>query len=266
MNVLAFWFSDHPAHNVGMHTHDFHQLIYCRTGGGYITVDNIRYKALSGHIYIAKQGSVHSIESSDDMKLLEIKFFADDSILTGIPAEFDLSKITFAEEMLFTAGKEGIKGEFHSDEAANCAFKLFLIYAHRHFSPDRTSTQPYAHSAVLDTPYFAKENNDIKLLNLRYYIEDRLGKEIMLTELADEVNFSKAYFIKRFTLLFDMPPMKFVNSRRIVRAKKLIEQTELSLSEIAQKCGFTSPHYFSRTFKSFEGISPQKYRKFHRDK
>lgn len=260
MNVLAFWFSDHPAHNVERHTHDFHQLIYCKNGGGYITVGDMRRKALPRHVSISRQGTYHSIEASDGMQLLEIKFFADDSILDGLPNEFDLSKLPFAEEMLLTAGNEGIKGELHSEEAANCAFRLFLIHAQRHFLHTNTHTKPYTHSAILNAPENEKENSDIKLLNLRYYIEDRLGDKITLAELADEVNFSKAYFIKRFNLLFDMPPIKFINLRRVERAKKLITQTELSLSEIAVKCGFGSLHYFSRTFKGFEGTSPNDYR------
>ncbi len=261
MNVLAFWFSNHVAHDVVLHTHDFHQLIYCKSGGGYITVGKTRYKALSGHAYLAKQGELHSIEAYENMYLLEIKFFADDSLLSCIPSEFNLMKLPLSEEMLNTAGEEGIKGGLHSDEAANCAFKLFLIHTLRHFTQSHPHSKEYAHSAILDTPENAKENSDIKILNLRYYIEDRLGEKIALSELADEVNFSKTYFIKRFNLLFDMSPMKFINLRRIERSKSLIEQTELSLSEIAQKCGFGSLHYFSRIFKNFEGIAPNEYRK-----
>ena len=261
MNVLAFWFSDHIAHDVSLHTHDFHQLIYCKKGGGYITIGNTRYKALPGHVYISKQGSLHSIETSPDMHLLEIKFFAEDPIISQLPTEFDLSKLSFAREMLITSGEEGIKGALHSDEAANCAFKLFLIHTLRIFSPDRSDSRPYAHSAILNSPENENESRDIQILNLRYYIDDRLGEKITLEELAGEVNFSKAYFIKRFNLLFDMPPMRFINLRRIDRAKRLMQQTELSLSDIAQKCGFASLHYFSRIFKNFEGISPNEYRK-----
>lgn len=261
MNVLAFWFSDHIAHDVSLHIHDFHQLIYCKKGGGYITVGNTRYKALPGHVYISKQGSLHSIEASPDMHLLEIKFFAEEPIISQLPTEFDLSKLSFAREMLITSGEEGIKGALHSDEAANCTFRLFLIHTLRYFHPDRTTVQPYAHSAILESAKSETESRDIKILNLRYYIDDRLGERITLEALAGEVNFSKAYFIKQFTLLFDMPPMRFINLRRVARAKQLIEQTELPLSDIAQKCGFASLHYFSRIFKSFEGISPNEYRK-----
>ena len=261
MNVLAFWFSDHIAHDVKIHTHNFHQLIYCKTGGGYITLGDRRFKALSEHIYLSKQGHQHAIEGAPDMQLLEIKFFADVSAVADIPDEFDISAIPAAREMLITAGVEGINGETYFDEAANCAFKLFLIRTLRHFSHTDRRAKAYAHSAVLDTPEHASETSDIRLLNLRYYISDRLDEEITLSELANEVNFSKAYFIKRFNILFGMSPMRFVNLCRIERAKQLIEKTELSLSEIAVKCGFMSPHYFSRTFKSFEGVSPNEYRK-----
>ena len=260
LDVLAFWFSDHVAHNVVAHTHDFYQLIYCKKGGGYITVGDKRRKALAGHVYLSKPGTLHAIENVDDMYLLEIKFVAEDSIAAVLPDHFNLSAIPFAQDMLIIAGDEGIRGEAHYDEAANSAFKLFLIHFMRHFM-NNAYGKSYSHSAVLDTPEYARENNDIKILNLKYYIADQLNKEITLEELANEVSFNKTYFVKRFKILFGMPPMKYVNSMRIARAKQLMSQTELPLSSISAKCGFKSPHYFSRIFKNFEGVSPQEYRK-----
>lgn len=233
--------------------------MYCKSGGGYITAGH-RYKALGGHMYLAKPGMVHAIEASGDMHLLEIKFLADESFMSQIPEELDLGAIPTAREMLLLSGEEGIKCKPHHEDASNCAFRLFLINVLRHLSSDNSENRPYAHSAALDIPQQAKENSDILILNLRYFISDKLSDEITLQMLADEVNFSKAYFIKRFRILFGMSPIRYVNLCRIERAKLLMEQTELPLSEIALKCGFASPHYFSRTFRSFEGVPPQEYR------
>lgn len=263
LDVLAFWFSDHIAHDVVIHTHDFHQLIYCKKGGGYITVGNERLKALTGHVYLSKPGVLHAIEMHEDMHLLEIKFIAEESITAILPDHFDISVIPAAQSMLLTAGSEGIKGEVHYDEAANCAFKLFLIHCIRHFTHG-TRNKPYSHSSVLDIPEYAKENNDMKILNLKYYISDRLNEEISLSELADEVSFNKTYFVKRFKILFGMSPMKYVNSMRISRAKQLLLQTSLPISEISLKTGFKSPHYFSRSFRSSESMSPQEFREKHK--
>ena len=53
--------------------------------------------------------------------------------------------------------------------------------------------------------------------------------------------------------------MKFVNRVRIEKAKRLLIASNLSVSKVAKECGFKSLHYFSRTFKQEEGISPRDY-------
>ena len=82
-----------------------------------------------------------------------------------------------------------------------------------------------------------------------------------LDELAQEVNFNKTFFVKKFQQLFEMPPMKYVNFMRISRAKQLLLQTSLPITTIASRTGFQILHYFSRSFRSSEGVSPQEFRK-----
>ena len=46
---------------------------------------------------------------------------------------------------------------------------------------------------------------------------------------------------------------------RIKHAIQLLEQNKLSVSELAEKCGYSDPLYFSRVFKKITGVSPSKY-------
>ena len=94
---------------------------------------------------------------------------------------------------------------------------------------------------------------------MKSYIEENLHREITLNELADKVYFNPTYFIRRFKILWGLAPMKFVNKIRIEKAKQLLISKDLSVSMVAEKCGFKSLHYFSRTFKQEEGISPTEY-------
>ena len=58
-----------------------------------------------------------------------------------------------------------------------------------------------------------------------------------------------------------LPPNKFLACERINYAKRLLYSSDLTIKEIAEKCGFQSVYYFSRLFKAGEGISPGQYRK-----
>lgn len=56
-------------------------------------------------------------------------------------------------------------------------------------------------------------------------------------------------------------PSRLIRVFRLERAKKLLEDSELTIKEIAHKVGFESPEYFSTTFRKDEGVSPSAYRK-----
>ena len=55
--------------------------------------------------------------------------------------------------------------------------------------------------------------------------------------------------------------MQYILNIRIEKAKALLENTDLSISEISDMTGMQSQHYFSRIFKKYTNISPSEYRK-----
>jgi transcriptional regulator GlxA family with amidase domain len=57
--------------------------------------------------------------------------------------------------------------------------------------------------------------------------------------------------------------MEYVLKTRLAAAAELLSATELSVTEIGVRCGFSSPAYFSRVFKEETGLSPLRYRKTH---
>ncbi|MDT0644520.1 AraC family transcriptional regulator [Zunongwangia sp. F363] len=64
-----------------------------------------------------------------------------------------------------------------------------------------------------------------------------------------------------FKKVFGSTPNQYHREQRIERSKILIENTDLSLSEIAQKMGFASYPAFSKTFKQLAKVTPRKYSK-----
>ena len=56
-------------------------------------------------------------------------------------------------------------------------------------------------------------------------------------------------------------PSDYINNFKLETAKGMLEQTQLSISEIAYRNGFSSPNYFSTVFKNKYGITPNAYRK-----
>ncbi|MBQ8849067.1 MAG: helix-turn-helix transcriptional regulator [Clostridia bacterium] len=87
------------------------------------------------------------------------------------------------------------------------------------------------------------------------------ARDISLDEISASVGLSKYYFAREFHRTTGYSFVSYLNLIRCKKAKKMIAETELSIGEIAQKCGFSNLSYFSRTFRSIVGILPNDYRK-----
>ena len=58
-----------------------------------------------------------------------------------------------------------------------------------------------------------------------------------------------------------VPPLKYLTSIRIARAKELLTGTDIPISEIGELVGYDNPLYFSKIFKKNTGLSPREYRR-----
>ncbi len=54
---------------------------------------------------------------------------------------------------------------------------------------------------------------------------------------------------------------QYANAKRMIRAKKLLRATELTIEEISRRCGYETTAHFYRMFKGLTGSTPKSYRK-----
>ena len=84
--------------------------------------------------------------------------------------------------------------------------------------------------------------------------------EIKIEEMAQLAGLSKNYFGSAFKKALGETPHSYLIKIRISKAKVLLETTDYSLSDIAQKIGFKKASSFTSQFKASTGIIPSKYR------
>jgi two-component system response regulator YesN len=92
------------------------------------------------------------------------------------------------------------------------------------------------------------------------YIKDNFHKDISLDDVSRVVNISPYYFSKIFKEENGLNFIEYLTNVRIDKAKKLLEESELSIKEICISCGYTDPNYFSRSFKKNVGVTPTEYK------
>jgi AraC-like DNA-binding protein len=94
---------------------------------------------------------------------------------------------------------------------------------------------------------------------MQFLLENRFQK-ISLVQAASIANLSKEAFCRYFKLRTRKTFTQYVTQLRINEAQKLLQETELGISEIAFQIGFENLSYFNRSFKNIVGISPRKFR------
>jgi transcriptional regulator GlxA family with amidase domain len=72
---------------------------------------------------------------------------------------------------------------------------------------------------------------------------------------------SESSLVRAFKSVMGRPPMEHVIKVRVTRAAELLTKTDLKITDVAFRCGFSDSNYFSRQFKQVMNASPREYRK-----
>jgi len=97
------------------------------------------------------------------------------------------------------------------------------------------------------------------------FIEANLGSKLDTRALADLVAFSKSHFSRAFKRSLGLPPMAYVATRRVERAKVMMVSTREQLTQIALACGFADQSHLNRSFRRMMGVSPGLWRRSNAD-
>ncbi len=93
------------------------------------------------------------------------------------------------------------------------------------------------------------------------YIAVNYGNNILLEDMAAQAGLSPSHFSRLFKQTIGQSPYQFLMAYRIEQAKKMLDNTNALMVDIALSCGFSDQAHFSRVFKKIEGLTPKQYRR-----
>ena len=244
------------------HYHDCHQLLFVTGGTADVYVNNALHKVEAGNLVIFSRLEHHAVtaQSPDytrytldlapDISTLSRDGYRIYSVLFNRPVGFsnilDVGKMQEELCRLFEMIQRELqrKAPMHEDMLELLVQQL-LIFIYR-------QTQG-AFSAVEEDCF-----EIVHEIQNRFHRE--FQKQVSLTELAQSHNISVSYLSHLFKATTGSSVMAYLQSCRIAEAKKCLAQTNMRMSEIVERCGFSDSSNFSRIFRNATGLSPTDFR------
>lgn len=222
-----------------LHQHSHWEIMYYLSGEGYLKTknDNISFK--KGSIIIVPPNIEHGSVSETEF--------------VNISVGGDFDKLFMFENIMVLSDNSALDGKLLAN----------LIYKNRHKSHDYLSAlcSAYTHFILQNFIYEKKINRVIGEI-IEEISKNFHDSEFNVTSLLNQSGYAEDYIRNEFKKVTSLSPIDFLTKVRITHAKKLIEiyGENLSVSKIAEECGFDDPIYFSRRFKQLVGLSPSKYK------
>jgi AraC family transcriptional regulator len=101
---------------------------------------------------------------------------------------------------------------------------------------------------------------DRRLRRAIEFMHDNYSRELDLEEIASAAYLSEFHFARMFKQIAGVTPHSYLANLRLEKARKLLLETTLSISEIAANVGYQSQSHFTRVFRSVTGVTPRAFR------
>lgn len=229
-------------------------FVYLLTGSlEYFFTDGRYLKVNAGNILFLKPSDGYKVNCSEKCLHYTVNFQIDEDTIEGKwIKEFlcdknttvlhpTLSQNTYADCLNELCSVWAEKKDGYQISALSLLYKLFYLFVQ--------AKLPYLHN-----------KNYLKIEKAKAYIVAHWNEPLSLAQLASISYLSISHFRHLFTEIFQLSPMEYQNSLRLLHAKDYLIQGYFSITEIAYKCGFSDVNYFSRFFKQKTGISPTAYK------
>lgn len=93
------------------------------------------------------------------------------------------------------------------------------------------------------------------------FLRKNYYRKINYRDIGKALRFHPNHIARCMRAVYDCTPMEYLQRVRLEQARLLLVSSDLSIEQIADRCGFSQLAYFSRVFKQSEGISPNEFRK-----
>ena len=247
-------------------SHDFCELLYVDKGSICVYADNYSGILSDGQLIIHRAGETHSLRCNENIfphviiigfecAAEELQIFSQ-SPVTLPPMHRRMLADVLKEGMNIFAPpydipntpemKKRTEYPFAADQMLKLNLELFLITLVRD-------------DAQLKTASGEELVSDGRLADICKYITEHYTEKILLDNICFLFGTNKTSLCQNFRQEYGTTILNYIDQLKVKDAKKLLREQKLSVTEISDRLGFSSIHYFCRHFKKHTGVSPKEY-------
>jgi AraC-like DNA-binding protein len=252
------------------HFHDWYEIVYVYRGKGTFFIDHTFYEMKQGDLFLIPGNTIHRATPDKEAPVTSTAIYFSPSIIQ-VPHLGDSFSYLFDFEQAAELRKykfetllpqrqhlelilESIQVELkHSSLGQRQAIFLQLLQLLLFLQRDLGSGTKLNAGDPIVGPLWMRE--------ILLYIDQHFCEDIGLSTLSKQASVTPAHFSRVFKQLIGMNITTYIMTKRIIRAKQLLGESESNISHIAEMCGFESLPHFHAMFKRVLGMTPAAVRK-----
>lgn len=251
-----------------LHFHNYTEIGICHTGTGIMRFEDEDIPYGDGDFTVIPKNYPHSTMSAgEDFSYWEYLFVDVETVVKDMCG----TNMKRAERMLqkLNAGAIIKKAGEEPRIADRIREILEIMRNTEEFYKEEANALLYALIAEISRMIETREANVVgseanmtqAVARIVQYIGENYMKPIKIDQLAEENHFSSTHFRRVFTSQINMTPLEYINLVRVQNACEYLRNTDKSIAEIAQLCGFGTISTFNRNFSRLKGMAPGQWRK-----
>ncbi len=225
---------------IGEQIISYYDLTFVLKGKLVYHINGERYEVCKNDAILLSPGTLRSREElCEDVSYASFNFKVYDGICLP-DSPFLSSVVTDEIRVLLSAFSQShLSSLYHSEEKLKNMLNYILF-------------------EIIDTVEL--KSNDKNTVKMIKYIDEHISEHITLSMISENVHLSREYTSYLFKKELGKTVIEYINERKMLIAKNMIQAGNMSLCDIAESLGYENYGYFSRSFKKHFNTSPKQYR------
>ncbi|MDK2941634.1 MAG: hypothetical protein PWP56_1147 [Acetobacterium sp.] len=263
--------SDYVTGDIPWHWHEEVEVVVVSSGAMNMSLNGMNFTLKKGDGVFINSNVLHSMQISGDEGCILNTFVFHPSLISGAAESVFLQRYVRPLLVCDTLPCVPFYCEIEwQRQAVHCIQEAYEYYKEEEFGYELIVREKLSHMwylivknmvSVLKQQSQNVNHNIVRIKVMLDFLHHHYEKPLDLQQIAAVVGISERECLRCFQKNIGITPIQYLLKYRISLAARLLEDTDIPITEICTRVGFDSPSYFSKIFKRFMHFTPSDHRK-----